>query len=271
MNGYVYSNFFSGYNEDGTYTFQLTASTQSGTLFAGEGLFTFLTLGFISLDSDSGVPAPTFTRSTDFSVIVSGVPEVINNPPVAVCQNVSVSADASCQANANVDNGSFDPDGGPVTLVQSPAGPCGLGTPDVTLTVTDDMGASDSCTAIVTVVDTTLPTISSASASPNGLWPPNHKMVSVTVSADASDACDATPVCQITEVTSNEPIDGLGDGDTAPDWEVTGDLSANLRAERSGEGSGRIYTIEIECVDASGNASTTTTTVTVPHDKGGNQ
>jgi len=65
-------------------------------------------------------------------------------------------------------------------------------------------------------------------------------------------------------VTSNEPVDGLGDGDTGPDWQITGDLTVNLRAERSGQGSGRIYTITIECTDFSGNSSTKTVTVSVP-------
>jgi hypothetical protein len=45
---------------------------------------------------------------------------------------------------------------------------------------------------------------------------------------------------------------------------ITGDLTLNLRAERSNKGTGRVYTITIECVDASGNVSTKTVTVTVP-------
>ena len=55
---------------------------------------------------------------------------------------------------------------------------------------------------------------------------------------------------------------------TEPDWEITGPLSLNLRAERRGNGDGRIYTIEIACTDGSGNESSATTMVTVPHDMG---
>ena len=91
-------------------------------------------------------------------------------------------------------------------------------------------------------------------------------MVPVTVAVDASDNCDST--CQIISVASNEPVNGLGDGDTAPDWAITGDLTVKLRAERSGKGNGRIYTITVECADSSGNSTTDTATVRVPHDKG---
>jgi len=93
-------------------------------------------------------------------------------------------------------------------------------------------------------------------------------MVLVTVDVDAWDNCDAQPMCQITSVSSNETENGSGDGNTASDWEITGDLTVKLRAERSGSGNGRIYTIDVDCTDASGNSSTDSVTVTVPHDKG---
>ena len=81
-----------------------------------------------------------------------GVPA--NNPPVAVCQNVTVSARGrSCSAHASINNGSYDPDGNRITLTQSPSGPYSLGTTPVTLTVTDPYGGSSSCSASVTVVD----------------------------------------------------------------------------------------------------------------------
>jgi hypothetical protein len=41
----------------------------------------------------------------------------------------------------------------------------------------------------------------------------------------------------------------------------------SLRAERSGTGSGRVYTITVQCTDAAGNSTTKTVTVTVAHDQ----
>jgi hypothetical protein len=92
-------------------------------------------------------------------------------------------------------------------------------------------------------------------------------MKPVTVTAAASDNCDPNPVCKIASVASNEPINGTGDGDTEPDWEINGDLTLNLRAERAGGGSGREYTITVGCIDDSGNSTAAEATVTVPHNQ----
>jgi len=92
-------------------------------------------------------------------------------------------------------------------------------------------------------------------------------MVPVAVEVSGFDLYDPEAICRIISVSSSEPEDGLGDGDTARDWEITGNLMVNLRAERSGAGDGRIYTITVECADASGNIGTGTTEVTVPHDR----
>jgi hypothetical protein len=69
----------------------------------------------------------------------------------------------------------------------------------------------------------------------------------------------------LTPVASNEPENGGSDGDTSPDWLITGKLTLDLRSERAGNGSGRIYTITVRCKDASGNSSTRNVTVKVPH------
>ncbi|MBI2822571.1 MAG: Ig-like domain-containing protein [Acidobacteria bacterium] len=89
----------------------------------------------------------------------SNVVEVIwkpnNNPPVAKCKNVTVDAGVGGTANvgaAQFDNGSFDPDGDPITITVTPAGPYPIGTTTVTVTVTDSKGLSSTCQATVTVL-----------------------------------------------------------------------------------------------------------------------
>ena len=147
---------------------------------------------------------------------------------------------------------------GAITTVDLP-----VGVSTATLTVSDGR-ASATDSVQITVRDTASPTITEARASPSELWPPNHKMTGVTISAAASDRCDPAVRCSIESVTSNEPENGLGDGDTAPDWEITGSLTLRLRAERSDKGSGRVYSIGLSCSDASRNVASRTIAVTVP-------
>lgn len=96
----------------------------------------------------------------DPNVYYQSIPDGSSAPPEAVCQNVMASADENCQAIVTadqVDDGSYAPDGGDITLNLSPAGPYSLGDTEVTLTVTDESGDTDECTATITVTDNTPP------------------------------------------------------------------------------------------------------------------
>ena len=131
-----------------------------------------------------------------------------------------------------------------------------------TVTCSESISGGTSCSFTVTVNDTEAPIITGASANPSVLWPPNHALVPVTVNYTTSDNCGSV-TCTLS-VTSNEPINGTDDGDTSPDWIIIDAHHVQLRAERSGVGSGRIYTITITCTDGPGNSSSRTVTVTVP-------
>jgi hypothetical protein len=99
------------------------------------------------------------------------------------------------------------------------------------------------------------------------LWPPDHQMYRVTRRISAIDSCDPNPEISV-EVTSNESPLGEGSGDTSQDWSVVlngdGAYDVFLRAERSGNGRGRVYMIAVTCTDASGKTSVETATVPVP-------
>lgn len=115
-----------------------------------------------------------------------------NLPPVAVCRDVTVRADARCLGSASVDNGSHDPDGqpGPFSVSESPTGSLGLGSHAVTLTASDGL-ASAQCVGTVTVVDDTPPTLQCPA--PRFLECCDGGGV-VNYSVPSADNCGAAPV-----------------------------------------------------------------------------
>jgi hypothetical protein len=134
-----------------------------------------------------------------------------------------------------------------------------LGEHDIILEVTDKAGAFDTNEVTIIVEDTTPPEFS-LTATPDVLWPANHKMVKITPSWEVSDNCDEWPEVSLVSITVD------GDGATEDDIQI-GDEGIWLRAERSGRGIGRVYTISYQAADDSGNVTVNSTTVTVPHDR----
>jgi hypothetical protein len=116
------------------------------------------------------------------------------------------------------------------------------------------------------VTDTEPPVITGLSDTYPSLWPANHKMVPLHLEYSTSDNCEGI-ITNAINVYSNEPDNGLGDGDMAPDWMIVDEHNILLRAERSGKGNGRVYTINIVSTDAAGNSSSQMVTVAVPHDQ----
>jgi hypothetical protein len=115
------------------------------------------------------------------------------------------------------------------------------------------------------VGDRTPPTLKVA-ASPAMLWPPNNKLVPVTVAVTVSDDTDPNPAVTLVSITGDDS--GNVAKDIAGAALGTDDRSFELRAQRSGSGTGRTYTITYGAKDASGNSTTARTAVTVPHDQG---
>ena len=227
--------------------------------------------------------------------------EQSNEPPVA---DAGPDQQVECAGHAGTEvtldgTGSSDPDGDPLTFAwaapgitfddpssATPAATFPLGTTTVTLTVADPSGESSTDQVDITVVDTTPPTVS-VMATPASLWPPNHQYELITLTVSVSDICDTAPLISATAV-SDEADNGKGDGNTTCDIEVTTAGGATvcssnstpqiafdpvndrleLRAERSGQGDGRVYTITVTAEDASGHTASSTATVTVPHSQG---
>lgn len=107
--------------------------------------------------------------------------------------------------------------------------------------------------------DSTPPTLT-ISATPAVLWPPNNKMVKITVSINAQDNSNVAPTVSLVGVTSSA-------GGTS-DISIGANGSISLRATRAGNESQRTYTITYKATDGSGNSTNASTTVIVPHDQG---
>lgn len=136
-----------------------------------------------------------------------------------------------------------------------------VGDATITYTATNDFGQQSSAAQIVHVIDNTPPVISNAAVDKPRIWPPNKKMVPVTITYSAADNCGGAVTAAITGITSNEPI-------SASDAVIVDSHHVQLRADRLGSGKGRIYTITITATDSHGNKSRAKVTVVVPHDQG---
>jgi hypothetical protein len=140
------------------------------------------------------------------------------------------------------------------------------GTKTIKVTVTDDDGGSS--TATVTININSPPNCATVTPSSTSLWPPNHKFQLVSLGG-ATDPDGDTVTLTATGVTQDEPLNGTGDGDTTPDA-MLGPASndVQLRAERSGNGDGRVYRIAFGGSDGRGGTCSGTVTVGVPHNQG---
>jgi len=127
----------------------------------------------------------------------------------------------------------------------------------------------DNCSFNVIVNDNEPPTIS-VSLDPTVLSPPNHTLRDITATVSISDNCPGATFV-LSSLTSNEPDNGLGDGDVPGDIQDaaigTPDLNFKLRAERGGHGSGRVYTATYTVTDARGNTASASASVAVPVSK----
>ena len=245
-------------------------------------------LQLLESDPDSVDVTATVGMDADTTTVTKTVIP-LNNPPVA---NAGEDQTAECGDPAILDgSGSTDPDStegtnddivlfewflgreklgeGEVIRWKLP-----LGTNVLILKVTDSGGLTDTDETSVEVVDTLPPRIA-VTLDPAMIWPPNHKMVDVWASVRVADKC-MTDVSDLSvvlmSVTSNEPDNGIGDGNHEPDImgaEIgTEDYSFQVRAERAGPGSGRVYTATYKVIDPQGNEADASGEAVVPHDQG---
>jgi hypothetical protein len=232
-----------------------------------------------------------------FQVTVSdGVDESIDTVTVAV-ENVNHPPAANAGADQTKNEGSLvtldatasaDPDGDPLTYAWTQVSGAAVTLSDVSnptptftaplttatgdrlvfrLVVTDHLGlASAGDEVVITVLQVSAPpTCSVAQATPAVLWPPNHGLVRIAVTG-VSDPGAGPVSFTFTGVTQDEPVDGLGDGDTSPDAVIEAG-QVFVRSERSGNGNGRVYRISFIADNGHGGVCSGAVAIGVPHQK----
>jgi len=235
-----------------------------------------VTLSFQLTVSDGFLSSTALVTITD---------EHVNHPPVA---NAGANQTVNDTKLVTLDGSAIsDPDSDPLTYawVQQSGAPVTLSNPTAVkptftapvvgasgdtlvfqLTVTDPGLLSSMASTRVTVVHQN-PVCTAAQPSQPVLWTPNHKLIGVQI-LGVTDQDNLSTTIAVTSVTQDEPLNGLGDGDTSPDAVIQGQ-GVLLRAERAGGGNGRVYQVTFTATDSKGGTCNGTMTVSVPLDKQG--
>ncbi|HEV8713609.1 MAG TPA: choice-of-anchor tandem repeat NxxGxxAF-containing protein [Candidatus Binatia bacterium] len=260
------------------------------------------TAGSLVVLSNANVAKPTFTaplvgpagETLTFQLTVSdGIDSATDTVSVFV-ENVNHTPTADAGDDQTSDEGSSvtldgtassDPDGdtltytwiqlaGPEVSLSNPHSPTptftapligpGGATLVFQLVVSDDgLLFSDPDTVTISVLDTNdPPACGLAQASPDLLWPPNHKLMTIGIMG-VTDSNNDTISITVTRVTQDEPVNGLGDGDTSPDAVLQGN-GVLLRTERAGNGNGRVYRVSFAADDGQSGSCTGSVTICVP-------
>ncbi|MCP4257098.1 MAG: hypothetical protein GY774_06180 [Planctomycetes bacterium] len=226
----------------------------------------------VSDGKESSVPSAGTDSSFDDTVKVT---VVLNSAPTA---NAGLDAVVGEAANVSLAGSGSDPDGDAVTYQWSQ-----VSGPSVTISNSNSPNANftapyvssggadlvfelrvddnDSINPLFGTDQVTIhvnnindpPTCALAQPSTATLWPPNHKMKQITIEGVVdADSEYNTVTLGITGVTQDEPVNGLGDGDSSPDAVIQDDTASDtvlIRAERSGTGNGRVYQINFTASD----------------------
>ena len=227
----------------------------------------------------------TDARGLNHSDYISVFISNVNQPPITNAgpdqtrnENTVVTLDGSASSDPDLDtlHFSWSQTGGPGVLLTGATTPSptftapAVGPGGALLTfqliVNDGQASGGADTVQVAVQDINDPPVCTlAQPSVSVLWPPNHTMAQVSI-VGLTDPQSQPLTITYSNVTQDEPIKGLGDGDTTPDAAVSGN-DILLRAERSGSGNGRVYVVHFTATNSDGVHCSGSVKVSVPRDK----
>ncbi|WP_409342385.1 OmpL47-type beta-barrel domain-containing protein [Paenibacillus sp. MBLB4367] len=218
-------------------------------------------------DSDSSAPSNSVTPNNTPPITIDNAPENWMNKDITVTLTASDKDSGVANTYYTLDGGAQQP-GTEVTITAD-------GTHTLMYWSVDKAGNVETKHTATVRIDKTAPALKVV-LDKNKLWPPNHQLVPIMASVNATDSLSGVNSINsiiLTSITSNEPDNGSGDGDQPNDIQGaefgTFDTGFMLRAERAGNGTGRMYTITYTVTDNAGNMTNASATVWVPHDQSG--
>jgi len=255
----------------------VTVTTNEGTLntashtYTANGEFTFIATDAVGNVTNKTVTITNIDKVAPVTVASTGTEFNSNgwfNADVTV--NLAATDNYSGVANTYFTVDGAEAQSGTSVIVS------GEGNHVITYWSVDAAGNVEAIQTINVNIDITAPELTIAVGT-STLWSPNHKLVDITATVVADGGLSGLESIVLTSITSNE-LDydpSSVDDDVANDIQGAAfgenDTSFQLRAERSGEGTGRVYTITYTVTDRAGNQTTATAVVEVPHDKGNNK
>ena len=190
-----------------------------------------------------------------------------NNTNVTVALNAQDEAGGSGVKEIHYASSGAQTGGGTINGASGLVAITAEGTTTLTYFAIDNAGNQETAKTHTIRIDKTAPVIAGLPADGCTLWPPKHALVTVaTVSASDALAGVGPGSAMVTATSSEAPL-ARGSGQTSPDVVING-TTVQLRAERAGNGPGRVYTLTARAVDLAGNVATATAKCTVPHDQG---
>ncbi len=226
-----------------------------------------------TLDTDSfscpdiGFRTITLTVTDEFGLSDSCTAQVnikdTINPTLSLGQDQTLEATSNKGAEFTPVFSAADNCGNVTTTVTPDSNIFPVGETQVEITTTDSSGNNINEQMLVTVVDTTAPTINSITTNPRSIWPPNRRFVPIDIIVDAQDAVDKAVQCKVTDVKTRlrkMPRSGFWKRIKwwlkryirwNPTWEmIDTDTVALVALPRTK------HKLAIECRDFSGNIST---------------
>jgi hypothetical protein len=101
----------------------------------------------------------------------------------------------------------------------------------------------------------------------SALWPPDHDLLNVGLTAEVTDDTDPNPVVAVSTFSDEGDLEPAGGGNQSPDAANIAPGTLRLRSERDGNADGRVYLIVVTATDGGGNLGFGCCTVTVPQNQ----